>query len=237
MKRIGHKGAHSIEHGNTAASFRAALTHGVEMIEFDIIRHPYPNGNLVLAHDPEDASLREATNLLTLEAGLDLLATPEFAQVGLDVDVKHEGFEDELLAALRERGLTARTMITSMELPSIRRLRERSEPGELVLGLTIPRVTRDWLSMPAYFKPLLAGGILSHRLRQPGRVSRLLKDGTIDSVMAFHMLVTPRLAEAVQAAGGELYAWTVDDVDELRRLAALGVAGVVSNDPRLFGRV
>ena len=41
MKRIGHKGAHTIEHGNTAASFHAAREVGVDMIEFDIIRHPY----------------------------------------------------------------------------------------------------------------------------------------------------------------------------------------------------
>ena len=36
-KRIGHKGADALAHGNTAASFDAALSAGVDMIEFDVL--------------------------------------------------------------------------------------------------------------------------------------------------------------------------------------------------------
>jgi glycerophosphoryl diester phosphodiesterase len=39
---------------------------------------------------------------------------------------------------------------------------------------------------------------------------------------------------AVRTAGGELYAWTVDDLPLIRSLQALGVTGVITNDPRLF---
>jgi glycerophosphoryl diester phosphodiesterase len=46
--------------------------------------------------------------------------------------------------------------------------------------------------------------------------------------------VTPSLVEAVFAAGGELYVWTVDDARRIRSLEALGVTGVITNDPRLF---
>jgi glycerophosphoryl diester phosphodiesterase len=38
----------------------------------------------------------------------------------------------------------------------------------------------------------------------------------------------------VKAAGGELYVWTVDDADRIRRFEAMGVTGVITNDPRLF---
>jgi glycerophosphoryl diester phosphodiesterase len=34
--------------------------------------------------------------------------------------------------------------------------------------------------------------------------------------------------------GGDLYVWTVDDPKRIRRLEALGVTGVITNDPRLF---
>jgi glycerophosphoryl diester phosphodiesterase len=40
---------------------------------------------------------------------------------------------------------------------------------------------------------------------------------------------------AVHAAGGQLYVWTVDDAAKIRALEALGVDGVFTNDPRLFG--
>ena len=35
--------------------------------------------------------------------------------------------------------------------------------------------------------------------------------------MAHHYVVTPRLAQQVRAAGGELYVWTVDDADKIAR--------------------
>jgi glycerophosphoryl diester phosphodiesterase len=237
MKRIGHKGAHTIEHGNTAASFHAARGLNVDMIEFDIIRHPYEdrqNGLLVLAHDPHDAAEREGKTLLTLEQGLDLLASPEFSQIGLDVDMKHRGYELQLIDALRERGLLERTMITTMEYESIKLIREHIKSGEVKLGLTIPKVTKDWLNMPSVVKPIIAAGVIEHRLRQPARVGKMLESGEIDAVMAFYALVNRRLVNTVHEAGGELYVWTVDDEDEIDRLFALGVDGIVSNDPRLF---
>ena len=35
-------------------------------------------------------------------------------------------------------------------------------------------------------------------------------------------------------AGGQLYVWTVDEAPKIRALEALGVDGVITNDPRLF---
>jgi glycerophosphoryl diester phosphodiesterase len=47
-------------------------------------------------------------------------------------------------------------------------------------------------------------------------------------------VITPRLVAAVRDAGGELFAWTVDELPRIRALEALGVTGVITNDPRLF---
>ncbi len=55
--RVGHKGADHVAPGNTLESFEAALEHGVDMIEFDVLRGR--DGRLVLAHDYEDAEGRE----------------------------------------------------------------------------------------------------------------------------------------------------------------------------------
>jgi glycerophosphoryl diester phosphodiesterase len=46
--------------------------------------------------------------------------------------------------------------------------------------------------------------------------------------------VTPALVRSVLGAGGELYVWTVDELPRLRALDALGVSGLITNDPRLF---
>jgi glycerophosphoryl diester phosphodiesterase len=47
--------------------------------------------------------------------------------------------------------------------------------------------------------------------------------------------VSQRLADAVRDAGGQLYVWTVDDPERIAWLEAIGVDGVITNDPRLFG--
>jgi glycerophosphoryl diester phosphodiesterase len=241
MKRIGHKGAHTIEAGNTIASFEVARDLGVDMIEFDVLRHPYnmrggpQHGQLVIAHDPHDAGEREDTTLLTLEAALDHLAAPGFTHIGLDVDMKHRGYELELIDALRERDLIHRTTITTMHVESLALIREHVPRADGPrLGITIPKVSRDYLAMPSFVRPLLWAGIAEHRLRQPARVAGMLERGEIEAVMAFHAVVTPRLVKAVHDAGGELYSWTVDDAHTIIKLADMGVDGIVSNDPRLF---
>jgi glycerophosphoryl diester phosphodiesterase len=52
--------------------------------------------------------------------------------------------------------------------------------------------------------------------------------------MAHWRLVTPNLVRFVHRAGGEVYAWTVDDPVRLRSLQRMGVTGLITNDPRLF---
>jgi glycerophosphoryl diester phosphodiesterase len=52
--------------------------------------------------------------------------------------------------------------------------------------------------------------------------------------MVHWRLVSPRLVRAVMGARGEVYVWTVDELPRLRALEAIGVTGVITNDPRLF---
>ncbi|MGH2874162.1 MAG: glycerophosphodiester phosphodiesterase family protein, partial [Solirubrobacteraceae bacterium] len=58
-----------------------------------------------------------------------------------------------------------------------------------------------------------------------------------DAIMAHWAVVSPSLVAAVRAAGGELYVWTVDDPRRARELEALGVTGVIANDPAVFTRI
>ena len=53
----------------------------------------------------------------------------------------------------------------------------------------------------------------------------------------FHPLISARLVSRAHDNGIELIAWTVDDLDGMRRLAGLGVDGICTNDPRLFSRL
>src|SRR5664280_2124555 len=116
-RRVGHKGAHHIEPGNTLASFDAALRHGVDMIELDVLSERTDGGGrLLVAHDFDD--MRERTPL-EFEQALDHLAGDAFADLELDVDVKIPGYELRVVQALRERGLVQRTLVSGTYLSLI----------------------------------------------------------------------------------------------------------------------
>ena len=224
--RVGHKGADHVAPGNTLESFETALGHGVDMIEFDVLR--LRDGRLVLAHDYDDAGGREC---MTLEEGLDHFADEAYAGVELDVDLKLPGYEQTVVEGLRERGLTERSLVSTQYLESLEVLGEL-EPG-LRRGWSVPRVKRDWTRSP--FAPIAYVVLRIWRRRLPGQAAAGIRAGRFEAVMAHYLLVSPRLVAAVREAGGELYVWTVDDERKIRRLEALGVDGVITNDPRLFG--
>jgi glycerophosphoryl diester phosphodiesterase len=229
LKRIGHKGADLIAPGNTLASFDAALAAGVDMVEFDVLtEHSDGTGRLVLAHDYEAAARGEP---LTLEQGLGHFAQDAWGGIELDVDLKTSGYEQRVVEALRDFGLAERALISTMEQDSLPIL--RAAAPDIRLGWSVPKLRRDYLANPFTRGPALIGAQYI-RTVLPGRAARAMREGRIDALMAHWALVTPRLARAVDKAGGELYVWTVDDATRIARLDALGVTGIITNDPRLF---
>jgi len=232
LRRVGHKGADLIAPGNTAASFDAALEAGVDVIEFDVLprdRHDPAGSELVLCHDYEHLAKGPVP---TLEEGLDHLMGETFGEIDLDVDMKVRGYELRVIEALRERGLIERSLISTHYLESLEVVRA-AEP-RLKRGWSVPNVKRDYTESPLLALPALVLLQLV-KLVLPRRAARAIATGLADALMAHWRLVTPRLVRSVQDAGGELYVWTVDDERAIRRLEALGVDGIITNDPRLFG--
>lgn len=249
VKRIGHKGADLIRPGNTLDSFEAAVEAGVEMIELDVLRPkaefrdgadwrraqagPVDGGAppLLIAHDWGDAARREP---MELDEAMDAFTRPPLNRVGIDCDLKIAGRENEVIAALRARNLLDRSSISTMEISSLIALRELD--SGISLGWTLPKVTRDWNSIP-WARPLVAGGLISLRTRLPGVVRRRSPELGVSAIWAYHPVVTRRLADECHEQGLELIAWTVDELPRMRTLAAMGVDGICTNDPRLFAQL
>jgi glycerophosphoryl diester phosphodiesterase len=228
-RRVGHKGAADIERGNTLASFDAALHHGVDMIELDVLsEHSDGSGRLLVAHDYEDARVRSP---LTFEQALEHLSQDEFAGLDFDIDVKLPGYELRVLELLRELGLVQRSLVSGMYPSGLAQIRA-AEPG-LRLGWSVPRVRRDYTTDMLTAIPALAM-LTGYRATLPRRARVALQEGRFDAIMAHWRVVTPALVRAVAEGGGELYVWTVDDARMIERLTAMGVDGIITNDPRLF---
>jgi glycerophosphoryl diester phosphodiesterase len=227
LRRVGHKGADRIAPGNTYASFDAAREAGVDMIEFDVLPER-GTGRLLLAHDYADAATRSPH---TLEEALAYLSTAAFADIELDVDLKLPGFELRVLEALRTHALLDRALVSSQYQASLALIRTH-EPS-VRLGWSVPRLRRDPFRSRAWRAPAMAAA-LAARAVLPWRAATAVRRGRCDALMVHWRLVTPRLVRSVLSAGGEVYVWTVDELPRLRALEAIGVTGVITNDPRLF---
>lgn len=199
------------------------------MIELDVLSERNDGGGeLLVAHDYEDLRGRPP---LTLAEALEHLASPPFAAVELDVDVKLPGYELRVLDALRHAGLVERTLISGMFPSGLARVRA-AEPS-LRLGWSVPRVRRDYTNDMLTAIPAFAF-LTGYRATLPRRAAAAIAAGAVDAIMAHWRVFTPALLRAVRTQGGQLFVWTVDDAARIAKLAALGVDGIVSNDPRLF---
>jgi glycerophosphoryl diester phosphodiesterase len=225
-RRIGHKGADAIAPGNTIESFIAAVEEGVDMIEIDVLRDR--EGRLVVAHDHQDAMRRRP---LELTDALDAFQEKPLDRVEIDCDLKLPGREAELAGTLAGHGMIERTMVSTMEIESLMKLR-KLEP-DLRLGWTYPKTRRDWTSY-GWARPGVAAALAVIRRRFPAILASKVPGLGVDAVWAYQHVVTPKLVEAANQQNIELIAWTVDDPARIRELAEMGVHGICSNDPRLF---
>jgi glycerophosphoryl diester phosphodiesterase len=211
VKRVGHGGAGAVVRGNTLASFDAAVDIGVDMIEFDVRAL---RGDLVLAHTPLEALLRDCP---TLDEALAHLRQPRFADIELNLDVKSAGSEGAILEALRRHGLEDRTLVSSRVVRVVDRIKgldARIQCG-ISVGGRLARHSQHWQDWRRAVLDGLAGG-------------------RWDALMANHKLVGQALVEAVREREGDLYCWTVDSRPLVERLESLGVSGITTNDPRVF---
>ncbi len=209
--RVGHGGASALAPGNTLASFDAAVEVGVDMVEFDVRAH---RGELVLAHTVFHARRGGAVRL---HDALAHLAGRRFADVELNVDLKHVGCETVLLDELRRTGLLARTLLSSQVPAVVDRLRAH-EPRVRVgisVGGRVARLSCRW----ADWRSQVMSGLAARRW---------------DALMAQHRLIDARLLRDVADREGLLYAWTVNDRGAIGTLRRLGVHGITTADPRLF---
>jgi glycerophosphoryl diester phosphodiesterase len=247
--RIGHRGAARLAPENTLRSFRAAVAHGVDVVEFDVL--DLPGGPLVLAHsDRLDevshgassgsvrgrslAELREvAPELPTLDEALEFFVD-DALEVGLHVDLKLTVRLDELATALRRYGLEGRTVVSSFHVPSLHAV-ARMTPA-VRIGFTYPE-DRYGVSRRPVLQPVLRAGLVSLRAAAPRFLPRLIRRAGATALMLQHALVTPRTVARAHELGAPVLAWTVDEPTDLERVLEAGVDGVITNDPRIFAAI
>lgn len=209
---IAHRGASGYEYENSRAAYRAAKARGADAIELDI--HAAADGVLFVHHDEVvtgvhiTRSTAAQVRALRLPNGEsvpaleDALAVIDPAlQVFIEVKSLPPEFDDRLLAAVETGG--ARFAIHAFDHRVVRRL-----------GLARPALTRGVLLASYPLRPLEA-----------------LQDTGATVLWEEQSLIDAALVDELHGAGYRIYAWTVNDPEDMRRLLALRVDGLCTNVP------
>ena len=212
---IGHRGAAAVAPENTLSALEAAVAAGADLVEFDI------SPGLQLGH----SELEIPADAIDLDSALEFLREH---RLGVHLDVKLPGYEANVVAALRRHGLEDRAVVSTAFAVTSRRL-ARLAP-ELPRAIGYPR-DRYGVSRIAWPQRLTMAGAAALRLAMPARVPLLLRVGRANVLSLHHALCSRAAVATAHRLGAPVLAWTVNDPATVRRLAAIGVDGIVSDDP------
>jgi len=232
---VAHRGDPMKRPQNTRSSFLSALTYDIDMIETDV--NMTRDGRLVIIHvqivdftSNATGEVRSYTladlrgfdfgswmgpafsreTIMTLEELIDLVKDRD---VALNIEIKngphiYDGIEEKVVAILNDFSFSDRVIISSFDHTAVKRIKGIA-PGVLC-GI------------------LFSGGFID-----PITPARL---AGADGLHPEYSWVHEPFVSAARAAGLFVNVWTVDNEKQMRRMADLGVTGIISNYPeRLVG--
>ncbi|MFY9588262.1 MAG: glycerophosphodiester phosphodiesterase [Actinomycetota bacterium] len=225
MEVIGHRGAAAFAPENTLESIAAALSAGADGVEIDV--RMSSDGVLVLMHDPDVARTTNGTGRVA-----------ELTGSALGALVPPVPLLDEVFATV------PRDALLVLELKG-HPWEAGYDPAEPVAHALAAALVADGERrvVVSSFNPLGLGVI---RTESPGVRTAVLTSEAFDlgsnlaaAVDGGHeeCHVPGTLADAAfvtraHEAGKRVVAWTVNDPDRLRELAAAGVDAAITDDPR-----
>lgn len=221
---VGHRGAAGLAPENTLEAFQAAIDLAIDGIEFDVQRSK--DGALVVFHDEDLERLTDGTGKLW-DRTLDELKA-------LHIVTQHEGYHDVRIPTLREtfEFLRAADQLLMIELKEPWRY-----PGveEQVVTLIREFGLVERVQVRAFYHDALH---TIHRLAPEIALSELWLDRLPEddeviykTVNSHHILFTAENVARLHRRGVQVTAWTVNELDDARRLIEIGIDGLTTNFP------
>jgi glycerophosphoryl diester phosphodiesterase len=242
-----HRGGARLWPENTLLAFRGALDLGIRYIETDV--HLTRDDQIVVFHDHRlerttdgagfvrDHTLAE---LERLDAGYrfspdgeshpqrgksariptlaEAIALDPSLRLNIEIKERARGLPAALFRFIEREALHDRVLIAAFEHALIHEFRALAR-GSVATSASQREVIAFWLAVRARGVRFLPIGY--DALQVPVRHGRL-------------SVVEPRFLDAAHGRDLAVHVWTIDDPAEMRRLAALGVDGIMSDRPDLL---
>jgi glycerophosphoryl diester phosphodiesterase len=204
---LGHRGAAELPE-NTIPSFEKALKNGAHGFELDV--RQTADHKLVVVHGSVvgsksvHSSPYEEIRKLDNDFEVPLLeeVLKKFAQTAyLDIELKSGGFEEAAVELLRTYADPERTLISAFDTDSLAKVQD-------------------------LFPELQLGYIYNRTQDEEAR-----HNASIEVVIPQFRLASRELITEVHDEGLKVFAWTVNEENEIERLLDLGVDGIISDYP------
>lgn len=222
MKIIGHRGAKALAPENTLASIQAALDAGVDVIEIDV--HVTRDGVPVLNHDPELHPANKPA-LVIATSSLDEVRAAKPDIITLDVAISLVNQQVPLMIELK-KNINTMPVVACLE----NYLTNGWLPKSFWVGSKYFRLLQKMhRSIPALELIVIEpwSGVRAHM--------RARKLGTRRIAMN-KLWLWGGFIRAVSRSGYELYAYTVNDPAKAESWSRHGLAGICTDNPKLFIR-
>lgn len=231
---IAHRGASGVRPENTMAAFQLAADLGADLIETDT--YLSADGHVVLMHDanvnrtttgPYTGAITNLTleQIRTLDAGS--WKSPEFrgekvptleealselqGEAMFLVENKQTGIESHIARVIRDTGMERSVVFQSFDADSVKAFRQLMPDVPAALLFSDPKIENEVDR---------AATLLSQALEAGAQV-----------VAVNHGAISPGFVRYIQNRGLSVWTWTVNSENDMRRVLAAGVNGIITDYP------
>ena len=229
---VAHRGASGHAPENTMAAFRRAVEMGARFIETDL--HLTRDARVVAIHDSTLDRTTNGRGLVDLLPLKEVRALDAGAWFGSHAAESFAGERvptlDEILRFARERDIIFYLEIKSdgtwgVEHAVVAALRDTGEAARVIILSFDPATL---LSVNRLDQTMMTGYLCEHPSND--LVERSVRAGA-RQIAPRGDLVTPDLVKKAHEAGLQVVTWTINEPEQMRRLIAAGVDGIMSDYP------
>lgn len=233
MKFIAHRGESYIAPENTLAAINLAWEKNDDGVEIDI--HLSRDKKIMVMHD-ECTGRVSTTNLIIADTDSDELRKLD---IGSYKGEKYAGEKIPFLEEVLETVPAGKVLLVEIKagldiLPGVKKAFEESEKKSQIIAIgfdlevmaafkkLMPEVPSLWLGYPGKDDQ---GNLKNYDL---SIIDKVVSKG-LDGFDLFFGGLNQEFVDAIRTAGLQLHVWTVDEIDEAKRVIALGIDGLTTN--------